>query len=136
MEVEYQELLKRAYSKLPPITRESKRFEIPRVRSSIFGAKTVIHNFKEICETIGRDPSHLLKFLTREMATAGNYDGARAVFQGRFPNESLNALIKRYVTEFVICPICKRPDTRIIKEKRLFFLICDACGARSSLRAV
>ena len=134
--MEYEKLLERAYSKLPRITKESRRFEVPTVRSSIFGAKTIIHNFKDICETIGRDPHHLMKFLTREMATAGNYDGTRVVFQGRFPPETLNALIKRYVNEFVICPICKRPDTRIVKEKRLFFLVCDACGARSSLRAV
>jgi len=129
-------LLNRAYSKIPPITRDRRRFEVPRVRSSIIGAKTLINNFKDICDIISRDPPHLLKFLTRELATAGNYEGGRGLFQGRFPNETLDALVKRYVSEFVICPTCKLPDTKIVKEKRLFFLKCDACGARSSLRAV
>jgi translation initiation factor 2 subunit 2 len=36
----------------------------------------------------------------------------------------------------VICPICKRPDTKIVKERRFHFLICEACGAKSSIRPV
>ncbi|MCD6263176.1 translation initiation factor IF-2, partial [Candidatus Bathyarchaeota archaeon] len=38
-----------------------------------------------------------------------------------------------YTKRYVICPVCKRPDTRIVKEKRLAFLVCEACGARSSI---
>jgi len=33
----------------------------------------------------------------------------------------------------VICPVCNRPDTQIVRERRLGFLQCDACGARSSI---
>ncbi|MEM3439613.1 MAG: hypothetical protein QXG32_01685 [Candidatus Bathyarchaeia archaeon] len=32
-----------------------------------------------------------------------------------------------------MCPICKMPDTKLLKEKRLTFLICEACGAKSSV---
>jgi translation initiation factor 2 subunit 2 len=35
---------------------------------------------------------------------------------------------------FVTCPVCKRPDTKIVKEKRLSFLVCNACGAKSSIK--
>ncbi|MBK5133178.1 translation initiation factor IF-2, partial [Candidatus Bathyarchaeota archaeon] len=31
-------------------------------------------------------------------------------------------------------PVCKRPDTKIAKDKRLIFLDCNACGARSSVK--
>ena len=58
------------------------------------------------------------------------------IFQGRFETETFERLIKRYVNEYVICPICKRPDTKIVKEKRLYFLQCEACGARSPLRPI
>ncbi|RLG98937.1 translation initiation factor IF-2 subunit beta, partial [Candidatus Bathyarchaeota archaeon] len=50
MDEKYEELLERAYSQLPPTIFESKRFEIPRVRSTIFGMRTIVHNFKEIAE--------------------------------------------------------------------------------------
>lgn len=132
----YEEMLKRVYSQLPPEVFEKKRFEIPKPRSTIAGARTILYNFKEVCDTLNRDPRHLLKFLSKEMATAGTVNGARAIFQGKFRHESLERLIKRYAEDFVICPICKRPDTKIVKEKRLYFLVCEACGARSSIRPV
>ena len=132
----YKEMLKRVYSQLPPEVFEQKRFEIPKPRSTIAGARTILYNFKEVCDTLNRDPHHLLKFLSKEMATAGTVNGARAIFQGKFRHESLERLVKRYAEEFVICPICKRPDTKILKEKRLYFLVCEACGARSSIRPV
>jgi len=98
--------------------------------------RTIIHNFKGIAETLNRPPQHLLKFLAKEMATAGVIDDERAIFQGKFENETLQHLVERYTKEYVICPICKRPDTKIVKEKRLWFLICEACGAKSSIRPV
>lgn len=132
----YKEMLKRAYSQLPPKVFERKRFEIPKPRSFNIGMRTILHNFKEICDALNRDPHQVLRFLSREMATAGNVDGVRAIFQGKFPRDTFERLIKRYTEEFVICPICKRPDTKIVKEKRFHFLICEACGAKSSVRPV
>lgn len=136
MDEKYKELLERAYSQLPPTVFESKRFEVPEVRSTIFGMRTIVHNFKEIAETLNRPPQHLLKFLAKEMATAGVIDDERAIFQGKFEKETLQHLVERYTREYVICPICKRPDTKIVKEKRLWFLVCEACGAKSSIRPV
>ncbi len=134
MDVDYKELLKRAQSQIPKKALEHKRFEIPRPRCSVIGMRTIIHNFKEIANTLNRDPGHLLKFLSKEMATAGTLEGPRAVFQGKFRYNTIERLIRGYTQDFVICPVCDRPDTRIVKEKRLYFLKCDACGARSSIR--
>jgi len=136
MKSKYEDLLKRVYSQLPPEVFKPKRFEIPRVSSTVAGMRTVIHNFKEIVNVLNRSPQHLMKFLTREMATAGTLEGDRAIFQGRFSEESLQNLINRYTRDYVICPICKRPDTKIVKEKRIYFLVCEACGAKSSIRPI
>jgi translation initiation factor 2 subunit 2 len=76
----------------------------------------------------------LLKFLTGEMATAATVQGSRVIFQGKFSEDTFNRLIRRYLESYVVCPICKRPDTKIVKEKRLSFLVCQACGARSSIK--
>jgi translation initiation factor 2 subunit 2 len=136
MKTSYKEMLERARSQLPKEVFEHKRFEIPKVRSSTIGMRTVIHNFGEICNMLNREPNHLLKFLTREMATKAGLERGRAIFQGKFPSDTMERLIKRYVDEFVVCPVCKRPDTKIVKEKRFTFLVCEACGARSSIRLV
>jgi len=129
-------MLKRARAQLPPEMFEHKRFELPQPHGSIIGMRTILHNYKEICEVVNRDPRHVLKFLSKEMATSGALDGTRAIFHGKFNRDTLRRLMKRYVDEFVMCPVCKRPDTKIVKERRLSFLICDACGARSSVRSV
>ena len=136
MKSDYRELLKRAHSQLPPEIFEHKRFEIPRVRSGNVGMRTYIVNFKEIADMLNRDPMHLLRYLSREMATSGTTDAARAIFQGKFTNDTLNRLVQHYANEFVISLICKRPDTKIGKARRLSFLQCEACGAKSSVRTV
>ncbi len=132
----YKELLKRAQSQLPQEKGTGERFEIPKVRSSVIGMRTIIHNIKEIAEALNRDPRHLMKFLTNEMATAGTLEETRVTFQGKFPHNTLERLVSIYTENFVVCPVCKRPDTKIVKERRLFFLVCEACGAKSSLKAV
>jgi len=136
MRADYERLLQRAHSQLPPEVFVHKRFEIPRVRSGTIGMRTYVVNYKEIAEAINRDPQHLLRYLSREMATAGTMDSARAIFQGKFKSDTLDRLIQRYVEEFVVCPVCKRPDTKIVKERRFSFLSCEACGARSSVRTI
>ena len=133
----YEELLKRAQAKLPKEKSTGERFEIPRVRSFIQGrTRTIIPNFKEITNALNRNPQHLMKFLTNEMATAGNLEETRVTFQGKFTNDTFEHLLKNYIDNFVICPVCNRPDTEIVKEKRFSFLKCQACGAKSSVKLI
>ena len=134
--MDYKEMLKRARSQLPSEILEHKRFEIPKPRSFVTGMRTVLANFKDVCDAFNREPRHVLKFLSGEMATAATIQGPRAIFQGKFGRDTFERLIERYVKEFVVCPICKRPDTKIVKEKRFLFLRCEACGAKSSIRPV
>jgi translation initiation factor 2 subunit 2 len=131
---DYEELLKRARSQFPEIGVKSERLEIPRLHYARIGMRSVIYNFKEVADALDRDPQHLLKFLTGEMATAATVQGSRVIFQGKFSEDTFGRLIQRYLESYVVCPVCKRPDTKIVKEKRLSFLVCQACGARSSIK--
>jgi translation initiation factor 2 subunit 2 len=134
MEYNYEELLKRARSQIPETVSKHERLELPRLNHSVIGMRTIVYNIKEIAEALNRDPQHLLKFLTREMATAATLQESRAIFKGKFYRDTFERLIRRYMEIFVICPVCNLPDTRIVKEKRLSFLVCEACGAKSSVR--
>jgi translation initiation factor 2 subunit 2 len=131
---DYVELLKRARSQFPEVVLKSERLEIPRLHYARIGMRTVIYNFKEVADALDRDPQHLLKFLTGEMATAATVQGSRIIFQGKFSEDTFGRLIQRYLESYVVCPVCKRPDTKLIKEKRLSFLVCQACGAKSSIK--
>ncbi|MCL6579212.1 MAG: translation initiation factor IF-2 subunit beta [Candidatus Bathyarchaeota archaeon] len=134
MKYDYDALLKKARSQIPEITSKQERLELPRLNHSVIGMRTIIYNFKEIADALNRDPQHLLKFLTRETATAATIQESRAIFKGKFSHETIERLLQRYMETFVTCPVCKRPDTKIVKEKRLSFLVCEACGARSAVQ--
>jgi len=134
MSFNYEELLKEACAQMTEVSLKHERLEMPKLVVNTVGMRTIIANFKEVADALDRDPQHILKFLTREMATAATYQDSRAIFQGKFRQESFGRLLQRYLDSYVVCPICKRPDTRIVKEKRLSFLICNACGAKSAIK--
>lgn len=129
---EYQKLLDRALEKIPKKTSSGERFEMPQANVRRIGSRTIVYNFNDVCSRLNRDPKHVLKYLSKEMATAGSLDGARAIFQGKFAEKSIMGLINTYSTRYVICPICKRPDTKLERKARFLFIVCEACGARSS----
>ncbi len=134
MTFNYDDLLKKACAQMPEVSAKHERLEMPKLTVNTVGMRTIISNFKETADALDRDPQHILKFLTREMATAATFQDSRAIFQGKFRRESFERLLQRYLDSYVVCPICKRPDTRIVKEKRLSFLVCNACGAKSSIK--
>ncbi|MDR3223866.1 MAG: translation initiation factor IF-2 subunit beta [Methanobrevibacter sp.] len=132
----YEDLLTRAIDQLPPEIFETKRFNVPKVYSDIQGNRTFIKNFKEISEKLNRDSQHVLKFLLRELGTAGNIEGSRAILQGKFNYYLINEKVEEYIQKFIYCQECNRPDTQIIREGRIFILKCSACGAKSPLKTL
>lgn len=129
----YEELLDRALSMVPQKTIRGERFKIPSAVITIVGNKTILHNFKDICEVLNRDVKHVAKFILREIGTAGDIEDTRLILQGRFSRASINNVIERYAKYFIICPVCNAPDTYLTKERRVYILVCTACGARTSV---
>lgn len=132
----YESLLEKAYEKLPKIEEQIDRFRIPIVETMIQGNQTIIKNFSQITETLRREPSHLLKYLAKELATPAGLDGGRAIFQSKISQKMIQQKLEDYVTDYVLCRECKRPDTKLIKEDRIIFIKCEACGAKSSVKAI
>ena len=131
---EYNKLLESAYKDIKPI-KESKRFEIPKIEGHVEGTKTILTNLQQITSYIRRDIPHLLKFLLRELATSGKIQKSNVILQRKIPSSKINEKIADYTKEFVICKECKKPDTELIKQDRLSFVHCLACGAKHSVRA-
>ncbi|HID18315.1 TPA: translation initiation factor IF-2 subunit beta, partial [Candidatus Bathyarchaeota archaeon] len=74
----YDRWLERLYSKLPKTATTRERFEIPEIQSIIAGNRTVIRNLRQVAEALNRRPDHLLRFLSKELATAGGFEGEMA----------------------------------------------------------
>lgn len=136
MSEDYEKLLDRALKQVPKVASGEGRFRIPEPDVGMVGNRTTLRNLKEITDALNRKPDHLMKYLLRELGTAGNLEGTRGVFQGKFGTSTLGDRVNRYVEEFVLCPECGKPDTQIVKQGRVYMLKCEACGARSSVRGV
>jgi len=131
----YEELLKKIREDMPETVKERIRFEIPKAKGHIQGNKTVIINFSQICDTLSREQKHVLKFLLKELATSGDIKGSGSlIFGTKLPASRINEKIKEYALEFILCKDCGKPDTKVIKEKGVSILKCNACGAKHAIK--
>ncbi len=130
----YEKLLDKAYESMPESYFESERFEIPKVKGHIEGNKTVISNFPAIASTLGRPVEHVLKYLLKELATPGEMNKNILILKRKLPASMINEKIRQYAKQFVLCPECGKPDTKLIKEKNLVYLKCMACGSKTLVK--
>src|SRR5919206_1870863 len=132
----YESLLNRLQNKLGNvIKKEVSRLEIPTPQIIWVGKNTIFRNFMDFPKALRRDPEKFLLYLNKELASAGYIAGERMIFLGRKTPSSFQALIDRYIKDYVQCPVCGSPDTHTEKSKpKVAFLICEACGAKSSIK--
>ncbi len=136
IEYSYEELLDRAYSKIPKKAIGKETFEIPRAEVLLVGGKTIIRNFTNIADALNRDPKLLMRYFVKELAVPGTIDESGAlILQGRFSSTIINTLINRFVKTYVICPTCGSRFTVLEKIGKVFKLKCLACGAETTLKA-
>jgi len=131
----YEKLLKRIDGERSKNSAEiDSRFELPPVDVMWEGQRTYLRNFSDFPKILRRDPSKLLQYLSKEFAVPAERIGDSAMFVGRRDPDDFTRLLKIYVNDYIMCPTCKSPDTRTEKEKRISFLICEACGAKSTIK--
>lgn len=130
--MDYETMLNRGKKKLPDTTTQIERFVIPNVRGHVEGNKTIISNFTEIAKILGRNPEHLLKFVLKELATPGEVRKNAVIFGTKLAASKINEKIQQYADNFVLCKECGKPDTKLTKEANIYFLKCQACGAKQS----
>ena len=132
---DYEGLLKRIDSKHSKNSAETdSRFELPAVDVMWEGQRTYLRNFSDFPKILRRDSAKLLQYLSKEFAVPAERIGDSAMFIGRRDPDDFTRLLKIYVNDYIMCPTCKSPDTRTEKEKRISFLICEACGAKSTIK--
>jgi len=122
-------MLKEGRKHLPKSVLEKSRFEIPRVMGHIQGNRTIISNFKQIADTLGRPPEHLLKYLQKELATPGEIKPKGLILGSKVAASMVNSKIRDYANKYVLCPECGKPDTKLIEQGKAYLLKCTACGA-------
>jgi translation initiation factor 2 subunit 2 len=133
---DYEVLLKKLQDKVGNTAKKARsRLEIPTPQIIWVGKNTIFRNFMDFPKALRRDPEKFLLYLNKELASAGYITGERVIFLGHKTLSSFQALIDRYIKDYVQCPVCGSPDTHTEKSKpKVAFLICEACGAKSSIK--
>lgn len=132
----YDELLERAYARLPEKVTSRERFEIPKASVQKEGSRTIVKNFSAIAKAINRSEEHLYKYLVKSLGTAGVVESGRLILQGKFTDKEIQKELDNYIQTYVICKECGAPDTEFVKEERVLFVKCLACGAKHSVRGL
>ena len=130
----YENLLKRAQELLPQKSTAAERLEVPKVLGHIQGNRTVVSNFHNIADVIRRPVDPFLKYILKELATSGEMSKTALILGTKVPASRMNEKVQQYLKDFVICPECKRPDTKLEKEDNVTFIKCSACGARHAVK--
>ncbi|KAI3957210.1 hypothetical protein MKW98_012085 [Papaver atlanticum] len=98
--------------------------------------QTILVNFMDVCESVHRQPEHVMDFIFREIGATGFLDGQQRLVirrrEIRFNNDDIKATLRNYENRYVRC-LCKNLDTILSKQDSLFFLTCDQCGSVRSV---
>jgi len=128
-------MLERVRKLMPESVFEKERFEIPKALGHIQGNRTIISNFLQMASSLGRESDHMLKYILKELATPGEIKKSGSlIFGTKVPASRINEKIRKYVSDFVFCPECGKPDTKLQKESGITFIKCSACGAKKAVK--
>ena len=133
--MDYEAMLDRAKEQLPDDVQATERFQVPNVRGHVQGSKTVINNWFEIAKAFDRKPEHLLKYVQKELATPGEIIKQSVIFGSKIPAARINEKLVQYTDEYVFCPACGKPETKLSKDAGVVIMTCQACGARNTVKS-
>lgn len=102
------------------------RYKMPNVIVKNMKNKTHILNMNEICSSIGRDDSQVIKYMKKRLATSILISEKHEIkINGNYTTQQIQSIIMEFVEKNVLCKICGNPETKIEDEK----IICEACGS-------
>jgi len=140
---EYTELLQRIMEKLhannPELSERRRHTMKPPQLMRVGTKKTLWVNFQEICNMMNRNPEHVLQFTLAELGTEGSIDGnQRLVIRGRYVPKYIESLLRKYISEYVTCAMCRSPNTSLTRDSvsRLYFVHCKDCGSSRSVAPI
>ena len=131
---DYESLLKRIEKNIAKDAKDTQRFELPTVEITWEGKKTILRNFGDFPKALRRNTNIILQYLSKEFAVPAERVGEKAIFVGKRDPDDFTRLFKIYLKDYVECPTCTSPDTKVERENRISFLICEACGAKSTIK--
>ncbi|MCJ1451151.1 hypothetical protein MMC28_001486 [Mycoblastus sanguinarius] len=115
------------------------RYKMERLQSKIEGKgngiKTVIVNLSSVAQSLSRPPSYVIKYFGFELGAQTNINPAddRWIINGAHEASKLQDYLDGFISKFVLCKMCKNPETDVVIRDGHIVLDCKACGRRSDV---
>lgn len=119
-----------------PVDDPEYRYKMPAVFGKIEGSgngiKTNIPNISDVALSLHRSPGEVNKFFGCELGAQTTYtpETDRAIVNGAHTDTVLQALMHRYIENFVLCTNCRLPETDYKIKNECIYQKCAACGAK------
>jgi translation initiation factor 5 len=116
------------------------RYKMPAIVTKVEGngngIKTVFPNIHEVCNTINRPESVMMKFFQFELGTQKTVSTKddKFIVTGSRTQETMQEKVYSFITKFVLCKHCRNPETVVLVDaKDRVTLKCSACGKSSQV---
>lgn len=103
----------------------------------LINKKIYIINFDDVCISLNREPLDVCTYINKELNVQTSISGnAALIIHGAYRKNQIENIIKKYVVNFVQCPLCKTKDTKLEKIERITFIICNKCHAKNAINKI
>lgn len=137
----FEELLDEAYNKLKHYNTEQKKLILPKIELDVIPTRVHWTNFKDYALLLNTDINMLYKFIKNELCSYAiswysnnNLDGI--IIHGKYiKSVLLHNLIKKYITLYCTCKVCKSVKTELQQTKNNYFnLRCITCFSEALIK--
>lgn len=133
--MDYEELLKKAKKELPKTAETgSDRFEPVEPVIEKQGRTTLIKNFSDIAKNLRREKADIAKYLFKELGVKGAISGDMLLLNGSLDRPLIKKRLDDFTRDYVRCHECSKVDTKLVTDKKIATVKCEACGAKKSLK--
>lgn len=136
----YEDLLKRVHTIIEehnPALSSRKKYTMKPPEIIRVGSKKVGWvNFGMICGLMSRSTDHVMSYFSAEFGAEASLAGeGQLVVKGRFTGKQVETLLRKYISTYVTCAMCKSPQTTLERDSstRLHNIKCSGCGSFKSV---
>ena len=110
------------------------RYKMPALVTKVEGrgngVKTVVVNLVDVARALRCEAAYPLKFMGAELGASCKFESksGRATLRGRHDARCLAGLLDRFIRQFILCPTCSLPETKLYVKRGVVKARCAACG--------
>lgn len=109
---------------------------LPNLIIDVTTTNTFFKNVKDILKTLRCNPDHYVRYMDKELGSVNWLSSSKRdglIIKGKVRKNKIQLLLQEYVKKYICCNICKSMDTKIVREKRMEFLVCNKCKSQYNI---